>query len=195
MTRQASCVTLALLLMSSLSAAQETGLDAFREAFREQTSPGRSQERRTDAFDSLMGDSPAIAEALLEASTTLGTETARIEELRRGSLFETDTPDIELQRRRVLDPLREFQRLITWRLLEIEDEKAIEIMVKAALDDDELPFSLRLALAERAGEVEDALLSPLLTKLMRTQTVRFRPDPDGRQRRANSTKSKGRFCG
>jgi D-alanyl-D-alanine carboxypeptidase len=32
-----------------------------------------------------------------------------------------------------------------------------------------------------------ALEDPLLTKLMRTQTVRFRPDSEGRPRRANST--------
>ncbi len=142
-------------------------LDEFKAAFAESRSPATTIERRRVALDNLKGDSKPIALALLEAATTVELEAARIVEQRRRSLFEAAEPDIELQRREVLDPLREFGQLITWHLLDVGEKAALDALLSAALDDEDLPFRLRMAVAERAGDGDAKFASKLIAKMKR----------------------------
>ena len=89
---------------------------------------------------------------MLKASASLEDEAEGIEEERTAYLG-NGRSDARWQRRDNLDPLRAFQSRLQRRLLALDEAEAVEEAVRAALGNDRLPFTLRLALAERARDL------------------------------------------
>lgn len=132
------------------SAGEDDGLRAFKRAFRASRKPVEAIEPRTTALAGLRGGSAKVARALFDAHRVLEGEAVVIETERRERLLGNGRKNAKLQRREALDPLREFQQGIELRLLGLADPEAVQEVVERALQDENLPFSLRLAVGRTA---------------------------------------------
>ncbi len=157
---------LVLVLACFFQDGQDEALKEFRRAFRPAKDPASVQERRTAALGALRAaaggekgsaiagrDATAMADMLLNAHCQLDRELAPIRSERREFLLGGPARK-EIKLRTTFDPLIALQEGIEAALRELKDLSAVEAAVSRALTDRKLGLSLRIALAERAGESE-----------------------------------------
>ncbi|MHC4471500.1 MAG: vWA domain-containing protein [Planctomycetota bacterium] len=140
---------LVLLLALAAPPDEADALKAFRRAFAPTRRPAKVQPERRATLAALQEfDSAPVATALLDAAVRLEAEIEEIETKRR-KLFEKGGQNRELQSRVVLDPLLELSAAVVDALLALGEPAALRASAERALDDPELPLTLRIALAPR----------------------------------------------
>jgi hypothetical protein len=123
-------------------------------AFRKAREPAEAYAARAAAVAGVAGfDSKAIAEALLDAYGTAEKELLPIEE-ERGEYLVKGRRNTILERRFDLDPEHELQEQITACLLALEERETLLPLLERVLLDEQLPWTLRLALAPRVAALE-----------------------------------------
>ncbi len=165
-----------LLIACLFHGGQDQVLKEFSRAFRPARHPADVHERREAALAALCAagnDRNAAAEMvelLLDAHCQLEKEIAPILS-ERCDYLAGKRKSAELKMRIPLDPLRELQEGISSALLGLTDRAAVELEVSRALSDQKLGLSLRIALAQRAGEIEGIAndrIDPLLRRSKNT---------------------------
>jgi hypothetical protein len=153
----------AFLALAALIAAPDE-LEDFVNAFRKSGQPAQKLEGRRTALAALRGSPAEVSDALLDASAALDKEATALEKA-RDAVLGTGKTDTELQRRETLDALRVLQRSLAEELARITEPAASARTLDAALTNDDLPYTLRVAIAERAGALGTAAHAPVLRAL------------------------------
>lgn len=151
-----------LALVALLVAPDE--LEDFVNAFRKSGQPAQKLEVRRAALAALRGSPSELTDALLDACAALDKE-ATVLEKARDAVLGTGKTDTELQRRETLDALRALQRSLAAELARITDPAGSARALGAALTRDDLPYTLRLAIAERAGALGAEAYAPVMRAL------------------------------
>lgn len=161
--------TLVAALLIALAPAPgqvEDPVDDLRRAFKPARDAEAAQARRAAALEAAAGiDSPAAADALLEAYLQLEQELEKPERRHREQI-EQGSRNKHEEKRLDLDPLRDLQEIVLTHMRGLEAPASLEPLVEQALLARRMPLSLRLELAGRAGEVSAQAL-PHLDKALK----------------------------
>ena len=129
---------------------EKSAIRAFQRAFRESEGDRDQLAIRRAALRQLEGfDSPAVAEALLDAWDELEKEALPIEKRRRSAIDKSKGGAV-LEWRRALDPLRDVQQLLRQALEKLRQPDSVQWLVEHVLVEKNRPLTLRLVVARSA---------------------------------------------
>lgn len=160
---------LLLLLWMPAHSQSKSDLAGFLGAFRSRRDD--AYEARIEAIKNLRGDSPEVAEALVDAYCLLEKQVLPIEK-ERYQLLERSRSGSVAELRRKLDPIRQAQRQVLDRLQQVSSRDALVWLLAHVVGDDDIPMTLKLVVTRSATRLRAEIVGPF------GEALRGARDPD-----------------